>query len=124
MNLTCKRKLYFGNATNPETLIIIAVLGIAAAVILPMYNGANTKAKKASTRELFQKIIIDVKRQNNEQAEMPQSLLKEINSQKDSWGKALSSKFQSHVLTIKSAGPDGIAGNSDDLEQSYEWQYK
>ena len=124
MTLTCKRKLYFGNATSPETLIVIAVLGIVAAVALPMFSEAKIKAKKASTMEILQHLIHDAKRQNNEEGQIPASFLKSISTKKDSWGNSLSATFKRDVLSIKSAGVDGIHGNGDDLEQVYEWQLK
>ena len=114
--------------TLVELLLVVAILGILAAVVIPNVIGHDEEARKAATRTsitaIDQAVQIFAMRHNGKLPdtldELTQGtddkpgLLKE-NALNDSWGSPFSYTKQGKKFKVISAGADLETGTDDDI---------
>lgn len=113
--------------TLVEMLLVVAIIGILATVVVVSFRGHGGRAKIQSTRASIQNIATAIDAYEIEKGQLPASLEELTQPAEDrapllqrvpvdAWG----NKFQyqtkgSYEYEIRSAGPDGQFGSSDDL---------
>ena len=114
--------------TLVELLLVVAILGILAAIVIPNIMGGDEKARIAATRASIMAIKQAVQiYAMDHNSKLPDSLDElttgtddkpgylEEGALMDSWGNPFTYQKQGKKFKIISPGPDGEVGTDDDI---------
>jgi len=114
--------------TLVELLLVVAILGILAAVVIPNVIGHDEEARRQATRTsitaIEQAVQIFAMRHNGKLPDTLEELTAGTDEQpgllkegalNDSWGSPFTYTKQGKKFKVTSAGPDGETGTADDL---------
>jgi general secretion pathway protein G len=125
-----KRRLERAGFTLVEILLVVAILGILAAIVVIKTTGQAEKARRQATWTQIAALKTAVAQFEMEVGRLPKDLqelvvkgdekwpgpfLDSEEVPKDAWGNSFQYEFKDKLIRITSPGPDGQLGTPDDL---------
>ena len=114
-----------------ELMLVVVIIGILAAVILPNMGGKSKQAQVAAAKASIDGISLAIDQYEVDNGAYPSSLqalitkgselnwkgpyLKKATVPLDPWGKEYSYTAKENGYELRSPGPNGAAGDTDDV---------
>ncbi len=114
-----------------EVMLVVVIIGILAAIILPNLGGKTKQAQVAATKASIAGISLAIDNYEVDNGYYPPSLqslitkgselhwngpyLKKTVMPLDDWGKQFDYSAKENGYDLRSAGPNGVVGDADDL---------
>ena len=132
-NYCLRKKYHRRNAgfTLIEVLLVVVIIGILAAVVLPRMTGRGKEAQIAAAKASIENLSLALDMYEVDNGSYPSSLqslitkgselnwkgpyLKKGEIPLDPWGKEFIYTLKDNGYEIKSYGPNGADGGSDDI---------
>lgn len=114
-----------------EVLLVVVIIGILAAIVIPRMGGRTKEAQVAAAKASIDGLSLAIDQYEVDNGTYPPSLqalltkgselnwkgpyLKKATIPLDPWGKEYSYSAKDNGYEIRSAGPNGAAGDADDV---------